>query len=190
MPPRGRGRPPRKEVYERLRLAMDDMKGRFGGLPSRHEAETIWREEVHNSTAIEGNTLLQREVDELLTSGMTGFRRKELTEYLVVRGYADAAAWVYETGIDPTGDWSTGDLLTMRDVRSIHAMTMSLAWSVAPPPEAKSGEGPGQFRQHEIERFAGGMQPPTWPMVDSEMSAWLDKAITSEHSTTRTPSRR
>ena len=85
MPPRGRGRPPRAEVYERLRHALDDMNRRFGGLPSRLEAEgiwrDIWREEVHNSTAIEGNTLVQREVDELLDRGVTGARRKDLAEY-------------------------------------------------------------------------------------------------------------
>lgn len=62
MPPRGRGCPTRTEVYERLRLAMDDMRARFGGLPNRLEAEAIWRdiwrEEVHNSTAIEGTVPL------------------------------------------------------------------------------------------------------------------------------------
>ena len=67
---RGAGRPPRAEVFERLVLALDDMQRRFGGLPSRLEAEeiwrNIWREETHNSTAIEGNTLVQREVDQLL----------------------------------------------------------------------------------------------------------------------------
>lgn len=91
------------------------MQTRFGGLPSRMEAESIWRdiwrEEAHNSTAIEGNTLVQREVDELLERGVTASRRKVLTEYLDVQGYATAADWVYRTGIDPTGDWSSGDLL-------------------------------------------------------------------------------
>jgi hypothetical protein len=60
MAARGRRRPPRKEVYERLDLALKDMDSRFGGLPSRLEAEAIWqdiyREEVHNSTAIESRS--------------------------------------------------------------------------------------------------------------------------------------
>jgi hypothetical protein len=159
-------------VYERLRHALDDMNQRFGGLPSRLEADGIWREEVHNSTAIEGNTLVQQEVDELLDRGMTGFRRKELAEYLVVKGCANAADWLYETGIDPAGDWSTGDLLTLTDVRHVHGVTMSLVWEVAPHPQVGPDEGPGQFRRHEIETFAGGMQPP-WPVVEAEMRDWL-----------------
>lgn len=76
-------------------MAMRDMEARFGGLPSRLEAEeiwrNIWREETHNSTAIEGNTLVQHEVDQLLERGLTGTRTKALVEYLEVRGYADAA---------------------------------------------------------------------------------------------------
>lgn len=156
---------------------MDDMQNRFGGLPSRLEAEeiwrNIWREETHNSTAIEGNTLVQREVDELLERGLTGPRTKALVEYLEVRGYADAAAWVYEVGIDPSGDWSSGELLSMQDVRYIHEMTVALAWRIAPPEDATDSEGPGSFREHEIEPFAGGMQPPSWPLVQAEMDGWL-----------------
>ncbi|GAA0897771.1 Fic family protein [Pseudonocardia zijingensis] len=155
------------------------MQARFGGLPTRLEAEAIWRdiwrEEVHNSTAIEGNTLVQREVDELLDRRMTGARRKDLAEYLIVQGYANAADWVYETGIDPAGDWSTGELLTLTDVRHVHDMTMSLVWAVAPHPQATEREGPGQFRRREIERFSSGMQPPTWTVVDGEMRDWLDR---------------
>lgn len=177
MPSGRRGRPPRSEVYERLRLAMDDMKSRFGGLPTRIEAEPIWRdiwrEEAHNSTAIEGNTLVQREVDELLDRGVTGARRKGLTEYLIVQGYATAADWVYQSGIDPDGGWSTDELLTMHDVRQVHQMTMGLAWEIAPPPHALAEEAPGSFRQHEIEQFTGGMRPPTWTTIDAEMAAWL-----------------
>lgn len=153
------------------------MKNRFGGLPTRMEAESIWRdiwrEEAHNSTAIEGNTLIQREVDELLERGVTGARRKELTEYLIVRGYATAADWVYQCRIDPDGDWSAGELLTLHDVRQVHQMTMGLAWEVAPPPHALPEEAPGSFRRHEIEQFTGGMRPPTWTLVDVEMKGWL-----------------
>lgn len=174
----GRGRPSRVEVYERLRHAMDDMNTRFGGLPSRLEAEgiwrDIWREEVHNSTAIEGNTLVQKEVDELLERGVTGSRRKDLSEYLIVQGYGKAADWVYQAGIDPSGDWSTGDLLSMNDIRHVHYSTMSLAWEVSPHPQATPEEGPGQFRRREIQEFAGGMKPPVWPTIDVEMRNWLD----------------
>lgn len=153
------------------------MNKRFGGLPTRLEAESIWRdiwrEEVHNSTAIEGNTLVQKEVDELLDRRMTGSRRKDITEYLIVEGYGRAAAWVYETGIDPAGSWSTGELLTVTDVRHVHRMTMSLAWEISPHPQATPEEGPGGYRQREIEQFAAGMRPPIWPTVAAEMNDWL-----------------
>ena len=71
-----------------------------GGLPSPLEAEGIWRgiwlEEAHHSTAIEGNTLVLKQVEVLLAEGRA-VGNKELSEYLEVRGYATAADWVYGT---------------------------------------------------------------------------------------------
>ena len=177
MPSRGRGRPSRREVYERLELALNDMNSRFGGLPSRLEADAIWqdiyREEVHNSTAIEGNTLVQREVNDVLERGVTGHRSKALAEYLEVTGYAEAARWVYGQGIDPDSEWSTGDLLSLQDVRTVHALTVDMAWRIAPPAHVLPGEGPGQFRQHDIAAFAGGMKPPSHALVSGEVDLWV-----------------
>jgi cell filamentation protein, protein adenylyltransferase len=66
----------------------------WGGLPSPEEAEGTWRgiwlEEAHQSTAIEGNTLVLKQVEALLEEGRA-VGNKELREYLEVRGYADAA---------------------------------------------------------------------------------------------------
>jgi len=43
---------------------------RLGGLPAPAEAQTIWsdiwHQEAHHSTALEGNTLVLREVEQLL----------------------------------------------------------------------------------------------------------------------------
>jgi hypothetical protein len=55
---------------------------------------TIWFEEAHHSTAIEGNTLVLKQVEPRLAYGVavgdTGLR-----EYMEVRGYANATrAWV------------------------------------------------------------------------------------------------
>jgi len=167
-------------VYERLEHALKDMDVRFGGLPSRLEADAIWqdiyREEVHNSTAIEGNTLVQREVNDVLERGVTGHRSKALSEYLEVTGYAEAARWVYGQGIDPDADWSTGELLTLHDVRTVHALTVDMAWRISPPEHVLPGEGPGQFRQHNIASFAGGMTPPAHPLVPGELDLWLRDA--------------
>ena len=70
----------------------------MGGLPSPAEAsdiwEGIWFAEAHHSTAIEGNTLVYRQVEELLRHGRA-IGDKELREYMEVKGYADAAEWVY-----------------------------------------------------------------------------------------------
>ena len=67
------------------------------GLPRPVEAnavwEGIWHREVHHSTAIENNTLVQREVERLLEEGLAVGNRS-LREYLEVKGYADAAEWV------------------------------------------------------------------------------------------------
>jgi hypothetical protein len=51
---------------------MDDL-ARVGGLPTADQNDRIWRdiwfEEAHNSTAIEGNTLVLKEVRTLLDEG-------------------------------------------------------------------------------------------------------------------------
>ena len=70
----------------------------MGGLPTPVEAADIWHgiwyEEAHHSTAIEGNTLVLKQVERLLAEGRA-VGNKELREYMEVRGYADAADWVY-----------------------------------------------------------------------------------------------
>lgn len=94
----GRGRPSRESVYHRLDTQIAELWQRMGGLPSPLEAADIWKgiwfEEAHHSTAIEGNTLVLKQVEQLLAEGRA-VGNKELTEYLEVRGYADAAEWVY-----------------------------------------------------------------------------------------------
>src|SRR5438270_8888560 len=91
-----RGRPSRAAVYERLRVQIGELRDRLGGLPSPEEAGGIWRgiwlEEAHHSTAIEGNTLVLKQVEQLLSEGRA-VGNKELREYMEVRGYADAAGW-------------------------------------------------------------------------------------------------
>src|SRR4051794_19401482 len=88
------GRPPRQVVYERLAVQIGELRDRLGGLPSPVEAAGIWRdiwlEEAHHSTAIEGNTLVQKQVQKLLDEGRA-VGDKELREYMEVRGYANAA---------------------------------------------------------------------------------------------------
>lgn len=178
----GRGRPARTDVYERLSVQIEELRNRLGGLPSPVEAEGIWRgiwlEEAHHSTAIEGNTLVLKQVELLLAEGRA-VGNKELREYLEVRGYANAADWVYGRGIQAK-TWTDGDLVSLAEVRRIHALVMTPAWDAAPHPQATDREGPGSFREHDIAAFPGGMRPPSWPEVPASMRDWVTDAQSLE----------
>lgn len=173
-----RGRPSRADVYERLRGQIGELRERLGGLPSPLEAQDIWRgiwlEEAHHSTAIEGNTLVLKQVELLLAEGRA-VGNKELSEYLEVRGYATAADWVYGRAIEP-GSWSDGGLITLAEIRHVHSLAMTPVWDVSPHPQATDREGPGSFREHDIEPFPGGMQPPPWPEMSALMRDWVSEA--------------
>ena len=127
-----RGRKSREAIYAQLTEGVEELRGRLGGLPTPVEAEDIWGDiwyqEAHNSTAIEGNTLALREVEILLREGRA-VGDKQLAEYMEVLGYADAAQWVYQQGLSP-GEWTTGDLITMTEVRYVHTLAMSKVWEV------------------------------------------------------------
>jgi Fic family protein len=159
-----------------LDRALVELNQRYGGLPSPTEAQAIWddiwHQEAHHSTALEGNTLVLREVEALLDSGRA-VGAKPLREYNEVRGYADAAKWVYGQALDP-GDWHDGRLLTIGEVRQVHHTAMTPMWDVAPHPDATDREVPGNFRQHDIRPFSGGMRPPSWPLVAGQVQQWVD----------------
>jgi hypothetical protein len=170
-----RGRPTRAAVYERLRVQIGELRDRLGGLPSPGEADGIWHgmwlEEAHHSTAIEGNTLMLEQVEQLLEEGRA-VGNKELREYMEVRGYADAANWVYRQALNP-GAWSSGELLSMTELQHIHRLALTPAWDVAPHPSAGHSERPGSFREHDIRPFPGGMRPPPWPEVSAMVTDWI-----------------
>jgi Fic family protein len=172
------GRPPRTAIYDRLRIQIGELRDRLGGLPSPEEAQDIWRgiwlEEAHHSTAIEGNTLVLKQVEQLLAEGRA-VGNKELREYMEVRGYANAADWVYSHGVNPE-TWSGNDLITLTELRHIHRLAMDLVWDVAPHPQATPEEKPGSFRRHDIQPFPSGMEPPAWTDVPAAMNEWLTHA--------------
>lgn len=180
-----RGRPSRVMVYQRLEEAVAELRERLGGLPTPAEAEDIWadlwHQEAHNSTAIEGNTLVLREVERLLEEGKA-VGSKPLRDYMEVRGYGDAAHWVYGQALEP-GEWHNGELLTLHEVRSVHHMAMTPVWIVDPHPHATDAEGPGCFRRHEIAQFSGGMKPPPWNEIDSLIRQWTDDVNSLRHPT-------
>jgi hypothetical protein len=173
----GRGRPTRAAIYERLRVQIGELRDQLGGLPAPGEADGIWRgiwlEEAHHSTAIEGNTLVLKQVEQLLEEGRA-VGNKELREYMEVRGYADAASWVYGQALNP-GAWSTGQLLSLTELRHVHRLTLTPAWGIEPHPSAGRNEGPGSFREHDIQPFPGGMRPPPWSEVSAMVADWVSE---------------
>ena len=155
-----------------------DLRGRLGGLPTPVEAADIWRgiwyEEAHHSTAIEGNTLVLKQVERLLAEGRA-VGNKELREYLEVQGYGAAAEWVYRQAVGRPDGRRPAALLTLAEVRRVHHMAMAPVWEVAPHPDASGREAPGSFREHEIRPFPGGMVPVTWPLVSAEVETWIGR---------------
>ena len=175
-----RGRPPRQLVYQRLEDAIADLRERMGGLPSPTEAEgiwtSIWYQEAHHSTALEGNTLVIAQVEALLAEGRA-VGNKELKEYMEVTGYAGAAKWVYGQALDP-GEWTSQAPLMMTEIRHVHELALGPVWGVAPHPDATPEEKPGSFRRHDIRPFPGGMVPPSWVEVPAAMVDWVDSLAT------------
>lgn len=174
-----RGRPSRATVYTRLEAATEELRSRLGGLPSPKESESIWSDiwhrEAHHSTALEGNTLALREVEELLDQGRA-VGAKSLKEYTEVKGYADAAQWVYGQALEPE-EWTDGALISLNELRRIHHTAMTPVWDVAPHDVDSGDEGPGSFRRHDIHPFSGGMSPPAWPEVPALTTDWIADVI-------------
>lgn len=175
-----RGRPSRQLVYQRLEEGIGELRGRMGGLPSPVEADAIWTsiwyQEAHHSTALEGNTLVIAQVEALLAEGRA-VGNKELREYMEVTGYANAAKWVYGQALEP-GDWTSEAPLTITEARYVHELAIGPVWGVAPHPNATAEEKPGSFRRHEIQPFPGGMVPPSWVEVSAAMTDWVDSLVT------------
>jgi Fic family protein len=132
--------------------------------------------EAHNSTAIDGNTLILREVEVLLETGRA-VGAKELRDYLEVAGYGQAARWVYTQALT-AGGWQSGNLITVTEIRHIHTVAMGPVWEVAPRPDAAPTETPGSFRRHDIHPSGGGMTPPAWTDVPSELASWVRDVAT------------
>ena len=175
-PRRGRGRMSREAIYRRFANAISELTN-YGGLPRPYEAHKLWDDlwhlEAHHSTAIEGNTLVLREVAALLDQ-QRAVGSKDLKDYMEVLGYGAAARWVYQQAIEPD-HWQHDDLIAVQEIRHVHNLAMRSVWEVAPHPDALESEGPGNWRQHEIHQFPGGMQPVSFPLVAPEITSWVQR---------------
>jgi len=79
---------------------------------------------------------------------------------------------VYTQALTADG-WQSGDLITVTEIRHIHTVALGPVWEVAPRPDAAPAERPGSFRRHDIHPFGGGMTPPAWTDVPSELASWV-----------------
>jgi Fic family protein len=92
-----------------------------------------------------------------------------------VRGYADAADWVYGQAIEG-GEWTSGELLSLTELRHVHRVALTPVWDIAPHPDATDAERPGSFREHDIQPFPSGMRLPAWPEVPALITDWIADA--------------
>ena len=162
-------------MYERLDRSVDFLD-QMGGLPTLDEMRNIWQdiwyEEAHHSTAMEGNTLVQREVQLLLFEGKA-VGGKEFADYLEVQGYADAALWVY--GQSVRGEPGE-ERITISEVREIHRRVVEPTWRFAPPDHLDRRDGPGEFRHTDVEPLRPGLKPPPSPEVRPMVDDWMLRA--------------
>lgn len=155
------GRPSLAELLGILDEHVRLLREHLGGLPRAVEANQIlrqiWIDDVHNSTAIEGNTMTRAQVENLVE------RRRvsgSLLENLDVEGYARAADWAYQHARDFTG-------VPVSVLRELHKIAVTLAWAVEPPP---TRDAPGAWRAGGVRIRA--VQVPLPAMIPAELDAW------------------
>jgi fido (protein-threonine AMPylation protein) len=136
-----RGRPSLPEVLARLDEEVKLLHSHLGGLPRAIEADhilhQIWIDDVHHSTAIEGNTMTRAQVEDLVERGQAS---ASLVETLEVEGYARAADWVYRNASEYGG-------VTVAIVSEIHKQVVNLTWQVEPP---ATRDEPGAWRRSGV----------------------------------------
>ena len=158
-----RGRPSLQELLERLDEHVELLHKELGGLPRAVEADEIlrdiWIDDVHNSTAIEGNTMTRAQVEALVD------RRRasgKLVESMEVEAYARGADWVYQHALDYRG-------VPPAVVREIHKHVVTLPWQIDPP---ATRDDPGAWRRGGVKIRAVRVSPPA--AIDAEIQAWSD----------------
>lgn len=157
----GAGRPSVEDVLGRLDEEVDLLHQHLGGLPRAVEADQIlrqiWIDDVHNSTAIEGNTMTRAQVENVVE------RREiqaDLTEALDVEGYAEAADWVYRHAADYQG-------VPVSVVSEVHKRIVQLAWHLDPP---VTHDEPGEWRRSDVK--VGRVKVSIPPAIPADLGDW------------------
>src|SRR5262249_31106927 len=122
-----------------------------------HILRTIWIDDVHNSTAIEGNTMTRAQVAALVDQGRAA---GSLAESLDVQGYARAADWVYQHAADYQG-------VPVAVVSEVHRV--ALTWDVNPP---ATRDAPGAWRKSPVRVGAVPVSVPA--AIPADLQAWSD----------------
>jgi cell filamentation protein, protein adenylyltransferase len=158
---KNRGRPSLAELLSLLDEEVALLHDHLGGLPRAVEADhilrQIWIDDVHNSTAIEGNTMTRAQVADLVE------RRRvsaDLIETLEVEGYAEAADWVYRNA-------SAFEGVPSSTVAEIHEHAMTLVWEVDPPP---TRDRPGAWRLSGVRVRNLDVSLP--PSIPADLDSW------------------
>jgi fido (protein-threonine AMPylation protein) len=156
-----RGRPSLEALLARLDEEVALFHSGFGGFPHAVEADQIlreiWIDDVHNSTAIEGNTMTRVMVENVVE------RRRisgDLAEALDVRGYADAADWVYRHAAEHDGVPTTV-------VSEAHRRALRLVWEIDPPP---TRDAPGAWRTTGVR--VGRVRVSLPAAIPADLDAW------------------
>lgn len=170
----GRGRPSLHEVLTTVDEEVGLLHDHLGGLPRDVEADEvlreIWLDDVHNSTAIEGNTMTRAQVVELVEHRLAS---ASLLETMEVEGYARAADWVYREA-------SGSDGVSVAVVSEVHKIAVDLAWKIEAP---VTRDAPGDWRKGPVRvRAVRTTLPAAIPAELAEWSASTANRGTDLHS--------
>jgi fido (protein-threonine AMPylation protein) len=124
-----------------------------------HILHSIWIDDVHHSTAIEGNTMTRAQVEDLIDRRRTS---ATLVETLEVESYARAADWVYRNASDYKG-------VPAAVVSEIHRQAVELPWAVDSP---ATRDQPGSWRSTGVTLRGVDVALPV--SIPAELAAWSE----------------
>lgn len=131
----------------------------------------IWTEETHHSTALEGNTLRERQVRLLLSDGLvTG--GTTLREVLEARAYGKAARWVYHQAYLARFEPHT-PMIGEAAIREMHKLVVGPVWPEFPPEGLVRGEIPGSYRLKDHDPLRAGLPAKPSSIVPGVIADWV-----------------
>lgn len=146
-----------RSLLERLDVAAAAVRALLPRGTVARESRRIWRAEIASSTALAGSSLGPDEVDALLDTGVARGGHR-LTDYVLVRAYADGARWVADQRTLAPGD--PRPLLTVDEFRHLNL-------------RARSDRG-GMWRLTNLPQHERIVSPAAW-LVPREVDGALDR---------------